>query len=309
MKLSAYALLGLLSLCHILVTVPACCQQSALENRSDNVSSTADKEEAYSLLVKRIDAARTLNEVEQLNSDIESLWSKDAPRQYDNLARQLIHKLVNLASVNPKEREYLLLRCVESVLRKEPHIPMQLEYDLVLDFFGPTSAYTYNLEGPTWDELRSAQAKIVFHVWRGLRESSGRDAELLKNPPPLYPEPPPNSGISAGFSPSAIKDPTLRKQYEDAIAENSKRFQKFQEAWQLKELYDRYSEQIVESFIVPAYSRKPHKFDELKKDLVDCGVDEQQQAKISKEIADLSKELENAALQEEEDEMERLHGP
>ena len=295
----------------ILVTTSGNCQQPsgtdrAGGNSSIEATSKQDSEECV-ILAERVDLVGTLKEVEHLGDELEARWSAGKILHYFELVRKLIWRLAELEVPSTQEQQDLLLKRIDLVIKKEPITPLRLECDLALLLIVP-KAYTLKLEGIRWENLRAGQAKVVFHVWQTLREA--RDPTVdLSNPPSTYPSPPPGSLVSGYADPSSIKDPKLRKEFEGIIAEHSKKVRRFNEQFDLKVLLESYSERIEEWFIVPAYSRKPYKPDELKKYLMDCGVDEQRQVDIFKKIADMAEELEKAALQEEEDEMERLHGP
>jgi hypothetical protein len=76
------------------------------------------------------------------------------------------------------------------------------------------------------------------------------DAGFMNVPTPA------GSGMPAGISPESIKDPTLRAEYERAIAQNSAKRKRFNEQYWLKQnAVDFYKN--VERYLVNAYSRPP----------------------------------------------------
>lgn len=74
---------------------------------------------------------------------------------------------------------------------------------------------------------------------------------------------PPGAGVGLpGVAPSAIKNPVVRKQYKDAIAQNAQKAQRLNHQTQLR-LIKSYLQGPATSYLVTAYSKEPHNADEL----------------------------------------------
>ncbi|MQA36761.1 hypothetical protein [Rugamonas aquatica] len=68
--------------------------------------------------------------------------------------------------------------------------------------------------------------------------------------PELTVEPPPESGLPAGVAPSSIKDPKVRKAYEESLAANSLKNQRYRYQYALRQ-EDLRAEAEIEKIIAP----------------------------------------------------------
>lgn len=136
------------------------------------------------------------------------------PREspYDSLFKQ-----INALSVNPQDFATL----------KE--LGIQIEH-LAPDIMGSPE-----------DRRKAREARLRLHlaVLRTIAQMTD-PAFDPKDVPSLNVAAPPGASISAGASPSAIKDPKMRRQYEEAIARNEEKgrnyilqveLRRFDEAW------------------------------------------------------------------------------
>ena len=81
----------------------------------------------------------------------------------------------------------------------------------------------------------------------------------------------PLGSLVSGVSPEAIKDPVLRKQYEDSIAENTKKLTDYGTQYHLRQLRSSYESSVIQH-VVNMWSLAPSDENSLKKMLSDEGV-------------------------------------
>ena len=92
----------------------------------------------------------------------------------------------------------------------------------------------------------------------------------------------PSGPYPSGISPEAIKEPEIRRQYEEDIAKNEKKAQQY--AFQYKVLKIQKSlSRDTENFLILAYSAPPDAFDELRKLLESHSLDQDMIARIQKQ--------------------------
>jgi hypothetical protein len=114
--------------------------------------------------------------------------------------------------------------------------------------------------------------------WRSLREQKARlwlDARRLvassidpkfdfNDRPVLNVLAPPATGLPAGASPESIKDPKLRADYMNAIAQNSAKSKRYNDQYWLKQNTASFLRE-AERYLVNAYARPPEDLAELEK--------------------------------------------
>jgi hypothetical protein len=128
---------------------------------------------------------------------------------------------------------------------------------------------------------REHKSLLWVHAWERL-EQEQLTMFSKKDMPVMNVRPPPGTGVPAGVSPDAIKDPPLRKQYEDAIQQNtikSERFSYHVGIMHLKDAFDR----TAEEFFIQSYSKGPVNLTELNEILTPI-KDQDAKARIMKAI-------------------------
>ena len=108
------------------------------------------------------------------------------------------------------------------------------------------------------------KAKLWIHAWRRLEEEAS--INFPKPPEPwLNLAPPPGSGALPGESPEVIKDPKLRREYEEAIQANNRKAELLNK-WSAHEHILKSKDFFVkkaERFFIQAYSQGPPNLIEL----------------------------------------------
>ncbi|MYM87597.1 hypothetical protein GTP91_10440 [Rugamonas sp. FT82W] len=125
-------------------------------------------------------------------------------------------------------------------------------------------------------------AKDKLALWFAIFDAM--DAEIAPdfNPddlPELTVAPPLETGLPAGVAPSAIKDPAVRKKYEDALAANDLKNQRFSYQYALLQENQR-AESDVEKFITVDVARDPAQLEFLRSRLALAKLQPQRIAKL-----------------------------
>jgi len=109
------------------------------------------------------------------------------------------------------------------------------------------------------------QRRTKLELWLKLLDKSDQmiDPKFDRDDvPQMNIAPPPSTGLSAGASPSAIKDPTLRQDYERAIELNNEKAERYQVQTRLREL-DKALSAKVSAFIKNQYTSQAQDVDEV----------------------------------------------
>lgn len=130
--------------------------------------------------------------------------------------------------------------------------------------------------------LPAPPAKDKLALWFAIFDAM--DAEIAPdfNPddlPELTVAPPLEAGLPAGVAPSSIKDPAVRKKYEDALAANGLKNQRFSYQYALLQENLR-AESDVEKFITTDVARDPAQLEILRSRLALAKLQPQRIAKL-----------------------------
>lgn len=138
------------------------------------------------------------------------------------------------------------------------------------------------IDEAAWKTLRKQKAELWLAARR--RVESSVDPRFDSNDlPELNVPTPPGSGLPNGVSPESIKDPKLRAQYEQSIAQNSTKAHKYNDQYWLKKNEQPFYEN-VERYLVNAYSRPPADPAELEHLLAQYVNDNGVRARILEEV-------------------------
>ena len=104
-------------------------------------------------------------------------------------------------------------------------------------------------------EQRAEAAKVILHVYARLESNTDPTFDFSKRgsiniPPPL------ETGLPSGVSPDAIKDPKLRRQYKEALRENTERLKAYTMQSLLRRLQKQHGSRI-EQCLIGMYSPGP----------------------------------------------------
>ncbi len=125
-------------------------------------------------------------------------------------------------------------------------------------------------------------AKDKLSLWFAIFNALDAEIAIDFNPdevPELTVEPPPESGLPAGVSPASIKDPTVRKAYENALTANGLKNQRYRYQYALSQENLR-AESEVEKFIASATASDPAHVPILQDRLAHAKLQPQRMAKL-----------------------------
>lgn len=140
------------------------------------------------------------------------------------------------------------------------------------------------LSGDAWRNER--RVRVVR--WLGVSQSLRHYVATLPAPTgPVYAfvDPPPDARIPGGLrvAPSAIKDPVIRKKYEEQIATNNESIALLQKQKDAKELETAFSA-TAKRYVTDAYCKPPYKTEELEVLLISSSFDANSREAILSEV-------------------------
>jgi len=149
-------------------------------------------------------------------------------------------------------------------------------------------ALTYQRSSSTdssWLQERREKTRLWLQAWRRFEEhfDAGFNINDPRNRPLLRVFPPAETGLPAGTSPSAIKDPKLREQYQAAIAENEKKSKRANQQSLLIQRGPGFKAN-AERTLIQLYSQPPASTAELKRYLVVYMKDEAARRRIVRAV-------------------------
>ena len=139
-----------------------------------------------------------------------------------------------------------------------------------------------SLRGAAWNKERPVRVARWLHTWAELKTALSKLPEKVELPQ-FEVQPPDGAGIMAGMSSKLIKDPNLRKKYEDAIEANTET----NRIYRLKEDLIRYERLFVmpaKQYITEAYSKAPYNTAELEQLLARSVINAETQSAIIAEV-------------------------
>ena len=207
----------------------------------------------------RLDALRSASSLETLRAQIDqdaSKWRKTDRNAYVEYMRKACGTLSSYDIGDQSKRAVLLSEYSLGVLSSN-ELPLQ-EYVHFVEFL---SLDPLTMDEAAWKNLRSRKARLWLEGWR--RVSRAVDPNFdFNDRPELNVSPPRSTGLPPGVSPVAIQNPQLRTEYENAIAENRAKNQRYTEQnWLKLNAPSFYAE--IERYLVNAYTRQPSDLEEL----------------------------------------------
>ena len=150
-------------------------------------------------------------------------------------------------------------------------MPVDIEVAFVRCLSDDVEYRTKEVQGDSWMALRKHHAQLWLHAWQRLGSSIDPSVDI-NEVLPLHPPLPPGVDLPEGVAPEAIKDPALRKQYEDAIRDHNQRAERIITQRRVRKLYDSFSKD-AERYLIVAYSSPPSNIEELRQLLTMYGID------------------------------------
>jgi len=222
--------------------------------------------------------------LQELVEEIERKWGPRSGEYYLDLMATACEMLTTVdfrsGRQGPLGQKYALL-----TLTRPGPIPLDKEWKLV---FCLRQHFDYEkgaVKGEEWSKQRTERARLWFRAWQRLEREIEPDFNPKDRPPAQIP-PPPGLGIRAGAPlppPQAIRDPKVRKQYEEALEEHRKKQEAYARQVELHDLAKRYL-QKAEQYVIATYSSPPFNQPELQQYLADHGISQDARARILKEV-------------------------
>ena len=209
--------------------------------------------------IARLDAMRSSNDLDAMRTRIDldsATWRSRGPDAFLLYMYRACAELSSYDIGNSSQRALLLGQYAISVLQsRDLPLPQYIQFVEFLGFDPPV------MDEAAWEDLRRQKAQFWLEAW--VRVSKAIDPSFdFDDRPLLNVAPPFSTGLPAGVSPSSVKNPQLRAEYEHAIAQNHAKIERYnQQSW-LKLNGPRVFKE-VEQYLVNAYSRAPSDLQEL----------------------------------------------
>jgi hypothetical protein len=234
-------------------------------------------------LRKRVNTLRAANDLAglcQLAAEAKDKWLPTKSAEYYPVILELCLALNSMAPTKPEAYEAmrdLAVAAIDSPGEK----PGEVTGKILLLLQGDPDYSRGQLKGEAWVKERQVRAGRWLKVWKVMREQLA----AMPEPGPRYPRvsPPPETRLPEGVPPSAIKDPVLRKKYEDAIERNARNIEAYQKKRDLADFEKNFADP-AKRYLIDAYSKPPFQTGELEKSLAASGLDKETCAAILKEV-------------------------
>ena len=215
-------------------------------------------------LRKQIAVLRAKSDVkglQQLAGEIKTEWlAKKSPTHYRailDVCRAMSSKRTTEPGINETIRD-VVVAAIDSPGER----PASIVADLLLFLEGDFENASGQLHGADWVKERKTRAERWLKVCKSIR---AQNAAMPKPTGTVYMNiAPPGGRFPSGVDPSAIKDPIVRKKYEEAIAENSKRHDAHRKKRDLEDA-EKSADQRSQRYLTEAFSRPPFRTEELTK--------------------------------------------
>ncbi len=235
----------------------------------------------------RVRAMRIKSDVETVQkfiADIDADWGANKDTDYYHLIVDLCGAVSSWSALDGTRSE-LVYKLATTGLDSSSHIPIDSEVRLLLFLQADPKFVEGRMPEMEWEKQRLVRVRRWLTAWQNLRVAKGKLPsvsgllELNVDPPSgtkqvTYP----------GMPPELIKDPVLRKEYQDAIAKNKARIDAHN-----KKIY---LERLEESFVRPArryisqaYCRQPYRLEELEKNLEEFGIAKEDRVALMTELS------------------------
>lgn len=251
-------------------------------SRSEGAKATPPQQEEIGALLKRIGALRAtknLAGLRQLVTEAKTEWLLAKGGEYYPVILELC---LALNSTTRPELYEAMRDLAVSVIDSPREKPPEITGRLLLLLQGDPEYSRGQLRGEKWGKERHTRTERWLRVWKLIREHLAALPEPA-GPRYLHVSPPPETGLPDGVAPSAVKDPVLRKRFEDAIEKNTRNWEAYREKSDLAE-FEKHFASGAKRQLIEAYSKPPFQTDELEKSLEEAGLDKDVRSAILDEV-------------------------
>jgi hypothetical protein len=198
--------------------------------------------------------------LQQLSGAIKAEWlANKSPTHYQAIL-ELCLAISSTRTTEPGVNESIR-DLVVAVIDSQGEKSSPIAADLLLFLQGDFEYSSGQLVGNDWVKERQTRAERWLKVCKSIRE---QNAAMPKPTGAVYVNLMAPEGLPSGVAPSAIKDPILRKKYEEALAQNSKRHDAYRKKEYL-ESAEKSAAQRSQRYLTEAFSKPPFRTDQLTK--------------------------------------------
>jgi hypothetical protein len=211
--------------------------------------------------VKDLRAKADVPALKQLGADVKAEWLKAKSSEYFPVIFDICLALNSCRTAEPgiaQTIEDLALAALESPLER----PLAISAHLLLFLTGDADYTNGRLRGDAWAQERRIRVERWLKVAKSARVQNAA-AVKPKELPYMRVSPPAGTGLPDGAGPESVKDPVLRKQFEEAIARNSKLIEAHSKKRDLEEL-EEFIRDTAQIYFADTYSKPPFRTVELK---------------------------------------------
>jgi hypothetical protein len=199
--------------------------------------------------------------LQQLSGAIKAEWlANKSPTHYQAIL-ELCLAISSTRTTEPGVNESIR-DLVVVVIDSQGEKSSPIAADLLLFLQGDFEYSSGQLIGDDWVKERQTRAERWLKVCKSIRE---QNAAMPKPTGKTYLNiAPPGGQFPSGVDPSAIKDPIVRKKYEEALEENSKRADAQRKKRDLEDS-EQSTTQRSQRYLTEAFSKPPFRTDQLTK--------------------------------------------
>jgi len=219
--------------------------------------------------IKALQERGTDADFQRLVEDVKVSWGPAKDADYFRTILKLCGALDSTGAAHPGRFD-LARQLATTALDDPADKPIEVEVKLLLCLQSDPDYTKGELRGERWEAARPVRARRWLARWRTLKEQTAK-AEAAGGPVTGNVMPPRKTGLPSGIDPSEIKDPVLRKEYEDAIARNTERGAANRRKYDLDHLEPLFTG-AAKRYLIDAYSKPPFQTDELAKSLQEYGI-------------------------------------
>ena len=246
-------------------------------------ASTPQNEEKHFLdRIKSIETGASSADVKQLISDIRANWNSSKDEHYFRVIVELCTALNSTVSKDSSRASTVRLLAMET-LDEAGDKPLHVEIKLILFLQSDPDYATGKLRDTDWTQARIGRVVRWLRVLDHLKKADASLPKVVQPPRSISVEPPVGANILPGMPASMIKDPALKKQYEDAIASNVAEYRMYRRKDDVQRLTRLFVSPAIR-YITEAYSKPPYNTPELEQLLSSFAVEADARAEILKEV-------------------------
>ena len=233
---------------------------------------------AYSDRISVAKKKRDVGAMLEVMSQVDEEWHLTKNSAYLRLLAQSCEGL-QACGIPTREQSDIVRTRVTKALDAEADRPAEIEMKLMLLIQGDWTNPDNVLNQDKWCEERDIRTRRWLRVWREFNKAKEKAERESGGVVYSNVEPPRGSGVLPGASPSEIKDPRLRKEYEQAIADNVRRAQ-LNRTKDVLNIMEPEARKAMARFISNIYGEAPEQTEALSKLLVEYGVEKKVAAAI-----------------------------